>query len=71
MINFPARPAEFTHSKACIFDDVSCAMENVRDSEGMTDVGFVIALQSGEVVAEAQSYLIEGMTSCICPDPWE
>ena len=32
---------------ACIFAAVSCAMENVRDSEGMTDVGFVIALQSG------------------------
>lgn len=71
MNNFPARAAEFTHSKACNFAAVVCAMENIRDREGMTDVDFVIALQSGEALAEAQGYLIEGMTACICPDSWE
>lgn len=69
MIITYVRPAEFTHSKACIASALISAVQNNRDSDS-TDVEFHITAQSGAIVRDAYGYLSDGIQSCICSDPW-
>lgn len=64
------RTPEQGHTKRCLASAIICAVENIRDQEGLTDTEFRIAAQDNDFLREADGYLADGIATCLCP-PWE
>lgn len=56
----------YTHDKHCVAAAVIAAVENLRDSEGMTVEEFAAAVTDGTPARWAESYLADGTKSCEC-----
>ena len=54
------------HTKKCLAHAIICAVENLRDASGMTDLDFRLYMQDGEALGQADMYLETGTTTCIC-----
>lgn len=50
------------HTKRCLAKSIMCAVENVRDEQGMTDANFAAA----DFGAIGQGYLDDGTATCEC-----
>ena len=64
------RTPEQGHTAACLAKAVIVAVENLRDSAqdgGHADYEFRLAVQRNDMLDEADSYLAEGITECLCP----
>lgn len=59
------RPA-MTHTKRCIARSLICAVENVRDEEGVTDSAFLERARLEEFLIIAEDYLSSGLLNCVC-----
>ena len=73
MTDFPARPAEWLHDKACLAHALICAIENMRDddSRGVNlDLAFRMDVQANLPLTWADEYLTSGTTTCLCEAPW-
>jgi hypothetical protein len=46
---------------------IICAVENIRDSEYVTDIEFRLAMQDNDPLRAADDYLADGLCGCICP----
>lgn len=54
------------HSKRCLAAAIIAAVENLRDTEGMTDMDFRMEVQANRQVEWADSYLNDGTMTCSC-----
>ncbi len=61
------RTPEEGHTKRCLARALICAIENARDYELMTDIGFRIAAQGDSFLQDALSYY-DGLIDCICKE---
>jgi hypothetical protein len=78
MDNYPVkRTPEQGHSAQCLAKALIAAIENIRDQQleddrrvgtQFADYEFRLAAQRGDFLQEADRYLTEGLTECICPD---
>lgn len=62
-----ARTAEQGHEPYCLAHAMICAIENARDVEGQTLVGFRQWAQGNEALTWAEGYLADGTATCLCP----
>lgn len=53
------------HSKRCLAAAIVAAIENVRDIEGLSDVGFRLIMQDNPLHI-AEGYLGDGTKTCEC-----
>jgi len=63
------RPAELPHTKKCLAESLICVIENERDDEHISDIGFILDAQDN-FLSLALEYLNDGTKTCLCP-PWE
>ncbi len=56
------------HDKRCLANAIICAVENYRDTEGLTDLDFRISAQNNTFLAEADGYLADGLADCRCDE---
>lgn len=61
------RSLEMGHTKQCLAASMIAYIQNIRDDEGLSDVGFQLVAQDG-IVHPAYDYLADGLMNCICPD---
>lgn len=61
------RTPEQGHTKKCLAASLICVIQNERDDEHISDVGFVLDAQDNFLYL-AFEYLNEGTKTCICPD---
>lgn len=66
----PVRPPEWLHDKRCLANAIINAVENLRDTEGFSDLNFRLSVQTNEALEMADEYLRDGMVTCICAAPW-
>lgn len=64
------RPPEWLHEKRCLAAALIAAIENLRDNEAFTDLGFRLQMQDNHGLTEADDYLNSGTVTCICTAPW-
>lgn len=64
------RPPEWMHERRCLARAIISAVENLRDSDAFTDLGFRLQMQDNHALTEADDYLNTGMVDCICTAPW-
>lgn len=60
------RTPEEGHTRQCQAKALIAAIENLRDGVD-SDFDFRTAVQRNEMLSEADTYLTEGLTECICP----
>lgn len=58
-------PQEFTHSRKCHARAMICAIENIRDQEGLDRVGYRLEIQRN-IMHVADGYLADGLCDCQC-----
>lgn len=61
------RTPEQGHTKKCLARALICIVENSRDEDGQTDIGFHLDMQRSLIPAAFDLY--DGLLDCICP-PW-
>lgn len=54
------------HTRQCLAYAIICAVENLRDADGQTDINFRIAMQEGQHLVEADGYLAQRGRDSIC-----
>lgn len=59
------RTPEQGHTKKCLASAMISYVQNLRDDENLTDIGFQLTAQDG-VVHPAYDYLADGLQGCIC-----
>ena len=65
-----ARTAEQGHTKKCMARALICAIENLRDDENLSDIGFALEVQDGTNLRSIALDYYDGLLDCICP-PFE
>jgi hypothetical protein len=69
MSDFPIkRTPEEGHVKECLASALIVAIQNLRDDSFLTDTDFRVSAQANDMLAAADAYLAEGMTTCLCPE---
>jgi hypothetical protein len=59
------KPREYLHTKRCYARALICALENLRDNEGVSDHEFASTVQTPDSIRfEADMYLYTGTCSC-------
>lgn len=61
------------HTKECLAYAIICAVENLRDEEGMTDLDFRLRIQDNTALTDADGYLEDtspAFSICRCPRAW-
>lgn len=61
------RTPEQGHTRRCLAKALIAAVENLRDTDAMTDLDFRVQVQEGVPLQWADMYLNEGITECLCP----
>ena len=61
------RTLEQGHTKKCLASAIISYVQNLRDDNNLSDIGFQLMAQDG-VVHPAYDYLIDGIQTCRCPD---
>ena len=56
------------HTRRCLAGALIAAVENLRDTQGLRDFDFRIAVQNNEPLEMADEYLKTGLFTCICND---
>lgn len=66
--HYTDRPTpEEGHTHQCLASAMISAIQNWRDSDGMTDHEFRLMAQDGDFLSTADEYLNSGLSDCLCP----